>query len=83
MSTRFGQILKHAIMTCHPNNAASFKKNFNDLKILLDSMTLSDINLPAHLYSNNIFKEPNKAPCTFVNIFENENVVRVSKPGVV
>lgn len=74
MSTRFGQMLKHAITTCHPNNAGSFKTNFNDLKVLLDSLRLSDINLPKHLYSNTSFKEPNKAPVTFVNIFENENV---------
>lgn len=74
MSARFGQMLKHAIMTSNPNNAGSFKTNFNDLKILMDSMRLSDINLPTHLYSNNSFKEPTKAPCTFVNIFENEYV---------
>lgn len=74
MSNRFGQMLKHAITTCHPNNAGSFKTNFNDLKTLMDSIRLSDINLPTHLYSKTSFKEPNKAPCTFVNIFENENV---------
>lgn len=74
MSARFGQILKHAVTTCHPNNASSFKTNFHDLKVLMDSLKLSDINLPPHLYSNASFKEPNKAPCTFVNIFENDNV---------
>ncbi|XP_037045839.1 2-aminoethanethiol dioxygenase [Bradysia coprophila] len=77
MSSRFAQILKHAIITCHPNNAHSFKTNFNDLKILLDSLTISDLgpNLSSHLYSKNSFVETNKAPCTFVNIFENENLV--------
>jgi len=74
MSTRFGQILKHAITTCHPNNSGSFKTNFHDLKILMDSLKFSDINLASHLYSKESFKEPNKAPCTFVKIFENENV---------
>lgn len=79
MSSRFTQLLKHAVSTCHPKNASSFKSNFQDLKELLDSLTMSDINLPAHLYSKSSFVEPNKAPCTFVNIFENENVVRGSR----
>lgn len=74
MSARFVQMLKHAITTCHPNNAASFKTNFNDLKLLLDSLRLSDINLPEYLYATTAFKEPNKAPCTFVHIFANEYV---------
>lgn len=74
MSTRFAQMLKHAVTTCHPSNANSFKANLHALKILLDSLRMSDINLPSHLYSKTSFQGPNKAPCTFVKIFENENV---------
>lgn len=70
MSSHFANILKHAKLTCDPINAISFKNNFNILKQLVDKLKATDLAVNPELFSQKHFNRPNKAPCTYVNIYE-------------
>lgn len=70
MSSHFANILKHTKLTCDPINATSFKNNFTALKQLVDKLQTTDLSIDPELFSQKHFNRPNKAPCTFVNIFE-------------
>lgn len=72
MSSHFANILKHAKSTCDPKNSAVFKHNFVALKQLVDKLVPADLSLNPDLLSRKHFNRPNKAPCTYVNIFECE-----------
>lgn len=70
MSSHLANILKHAKSTCDPKNAAAFKYNFIALKQLVDKLESTDLSINPDLLSRKHFNRPNKAPCTFVSIFE-------------
>lgn len=65
---------RQARQTFDNKNCENFKKEFTLLKQLVDQLTLADLNLNPELVSPHAFRSPEKAPCTFVHIFENENV---------
>lgn len=74
MSSLFAKLLKQAFVTFDRQNVSTFPTNFNVLKQMVDQLTVKDINLELDLISEETFSQPNKAPCTFVHIFQNDDV---------
>ena len=76
MSSRFAQIIKQAKFTCDPKNKPSFAANFGKLKQLVDKLTASDLNIDKKVLDKKPFIPYSKnAPCTYIHLFENENVI--------
>lgn len=74
MSTLFLRILKQAQKTFDRRSVVNFTKEFSALKQLLDQLTLADLSLNPELVSRNTFRQADKAPCTFVHIYESEYI---------
>ncbi|XP_070497377.1 2-aminoethanethiol dioxygenase [Chironomus tepperi] len=66
----FMKIFQQAEKTFSNRNRDSYKTNFALLKKLVDKLVYSDLNLNPFLFSKKAFLVKNKAPCTFVNIYE-------------
>lgn len=77
MSSYFAQVIKHAKTTCDPKNVSTFLQNFLVLKHLVDKLTAADINIDQRILQKQNYlgqSSHNRAPCTFIHIFENEHV---------
>lgn len=72
MSGLFARVVKQAFITFDQTNASKFKTNFNTLKLLVDQLTPKDLNIDPQLMQSSTFMEQNKAPVTYVGIFEHE-----------
>ncbi|KAL7049413.1 hypothetical protein ACKWTF_003684 [Chironomus riparius] len=69
-SAVFMKIFQQAEKTFSNRNRDCYKTNFAVLKKLVDKLVYSDLKLNPFLFSQKAFKVKNKAPCTFVNIYE-------------
>ncbi|XP_055373195.1 2-aminoethanethiol dioxygenase [Condylostylus longicornis] len=74
MSTLFSKVVKQAVITFDRKNSSKLKTNFNVLKELVDQLSISDVGLDSDLVTEESFDKPLKAPCTFVDIFENSRI---------
>lgn len=74
MSSLFRRIINDAKLTFDRKNFANFKKNFLLLKQLVDQLTINDLNIDPELMSTTTFNCPDKAPCTYIHIYENDNI---------
>ena len=72
MSTLFALVVRQAYITFDRSNAAKFRANFNTLKLLVDQLTSTDLSIDAALLTNKSFERPNKAPVTYLEIFQNK-----------
>lgn len=73
MSALFARIARQAFVTFDQSNVSKFGANFSQLKSLVDQLTPSDLNLDPELMQTRYFyNRPNKAPVTYLNIFEHE-----------
>lgn len=73
MSALFARIVKQAFITFDQSNVSKFRSNFNALKSMVDLLTPNDLNLdPGLMQSNSFYNRPNKAPVTYLEIFEHE-----------
>lgn len=66
--------MKQAQATFSKENKDLLLHNIPILKKLIDELKFSDLAIPASIISKKAFSIPNKAPCTFVSILENEEI---------
>lgn len=62
-----------------------FRTNLDILKHLLDKTTAADVNLHPQFMSKSLWMQPDKAPVTYIGIFENELVsmgIFILRPGM-
>ncbi|KAL3268046.1 hypothetical protein HHI36_007176 [Cryptolaemus montrouzieri] len=84
----FGQIntlVKQAMetFTCRKE---FFQQNIEILKTLMDKITSNDVRLNPALLSHSIWEKPNKAPATYVDIYQDDVItlgIFVLKPGMI
>lgn len=69
-SPAFKKIFQQAEKTFSIRNRESYKANLALLKKLVDKLVYSDLNISTYLSSKKAFLVENKAPCTFINIYE-------------
>lgn len=84
MSTLFAKVVKQSLTTFDRKNVSALKANLKVLKQLVDQLTPRDLNLDTDLMSEEAFRCQDKAPCTFVSVFEHEDVsmsVFILRPG--
>lgn len=73
MSSLFARVVRQAFLTFERENGPTFLTNFMALKQLVDQLTPKDLNIDPVLLSNNYFKsDPDKAPVTYMEIFEHK-----------
>lgn len=73
MSSLFAKIIRQAKITFDHKNIEIFRTNFNELKLLVDQLKIQDLNINTNLISREAFSTQAKAPCTFVDIYENDH----------
>ncbi|XP_055607900.1 2-aminoethanethiol dioxygenase [Uranotaenia lowii] len=71
MTTLFARVFRQAKLTFEQANTERFITNLQNLRALVEQLTLADLNLDAGVVSRETFQQTTKAPCTFVDIFEN------------
>ncbi|KAK9880139.1 hypothetical protein WA026_008654 [Henosepilachna vigintioctopunctata] len=77
-------VLKQALETFTCRREV-FHQNIEKLKHLMNNVTIDDVRLNPALLSSNIWQKPNKAPATYVDIFQDNNVtmgIFVLKPDM-
>lgn len=72
MSGLFARVVKQAFVTFDQSNVGKFKSNFNALKLLVDQLTAMDLNIDPELMKSSYFKSRDKAPVTYMEIFQHE-----------
>lgn len=87
MINHVSALIKQAIITftSSASKTDSFNRNFDKLKCLLNETTATDINLNPNYLSEALWKMKDKAPVSYIKIFE-DNLVSVGvfllKPGM-
>ncbi|XP_055532154.1 2-aminoethanethiol dioxygenase [Wyeomyia smithii] len=71
MTTLFARIFRQAKITFEQTNADRLLSNLQNLRTLVEQLTLHDLNLDPAVVAHETFQQPLKAPCTFIDIFEN------------
>lgn len=71
MTTLFARVFRQAKVTFEQTNAERFLSNLQNLRALMEQLTLADLNLDPAVVSRETFQQATKAPCTFIDIFEN------------
>lgn len=66
------RIIKQCRSTFEPKNKAAYQKNLSLLQQLVSQLSYSELKLPQSLVARQAFADPNKAPCTFIALFESE-----------
>lgn len=64
--------------------AEIFKTNLQQLKTMLDTLTAEDVNLDPALLEDNTWNDPQKAPMTYIELYQDTHVnigMFVLKPG--
>lgn len=74
MSALFARVFRQARVTFEHTSVTDpkFVPNLYALRQLVDQLTLADIGLDGSLLSTETFQQPEKAPCTYVGVFEND-----------
>lgn len=73
MTSLFARIFRQAKVTFEHANAERFLSNLQNLRALMDQLTLADLNLDPAVVSPETFQQTTKAPCTFIDIYENSH----------
>jgi cysteamine dioxygenase len=72
MSSLFYRVFRQAKQTFDARNHENFSHSFNQLKQLVNQVTITDLNINPMLASHSAFEIEDKAPCTFVNIYDSD-----------
>lgn len=77
-------IYRQALHTFDDNRKNEFPTNLNKLKAMMDSLKAEDLGYDDSLSNPERWMKPNKAPCTYIEVFQNRQVnmsIFVLKPG--
>ncbi|XP_974899.2 2-aminoethanethiol dioxygenase [Tribolium castaneum] len=72
LTSQIGTVLKQAVTTF--TNKELFFQNMEILKALLDKTTAEDVNLHPQFMTEALWQRPNKAPVTYIDIYEDYNL---------
>ncbi|CAK1594572.1 unnamed protein product [Parnassius mnemosyne] len=75
---------RHALHTFDDKFRNDLNKNFDKLKTMMDNLRAEDLGYDKSLSDPATWRRPNKAPCTYVEVFQNSRVnmsIFVLKPG--
>lgn len=67
------KIFQQAVITFNVANSRDLQRNLVTLKSLVDTIRYSDLNLDQGLISKSFFSQPDRAPCTYVGMYEDQN----------
>ncbi|CAH0555495.1 unnamed protein product [Brassicogethes aeneus] len=84
MLSHIGSVLRQARVTFTCSKDLLYQ-NIEILKALLDKTTSEDVNLSSQFQSEELWKRPNKAPVSYIDIFEDDNFtvgIFVLRPGM-
>lgn len=70
MSSLLAKIFQQAVVTFNTANHVDLQRNLGLLKSLVNTLRYADLNLDPRLVSKSFFSQPDKAPCTYVGIYE-------------
>ncbi|XP_055626131.1 2-aminoethanethiol dioxygenase [Toxorhynchites rutilus septentrionalis] len=71
MTTLFARVFRQAKVTFEQTSAERLLSNLQNLRVLVEQLTLADLNLDTTIASRETFQQSTKAPCTFIDIYEN------------
>ncbi|XP_028164956.1 2-aminoethanethiol dioxygenase [Ostrinia furnacalis] len=75
---------RHALRTFDDNFKNELSTNLSKLKIMMDSLKAEDLGFDASLGDPSTWSRPNKAPCTYIEVFQNSQInmsIFVLQPG--
>lgn len=75
---------RHAVRTFDDKFKSDFKTNLSKLKTMMDALKAEDLGFDKMLGDVATWKKPNKAPCTYIEVFQNSQInmsIFVLKPG--
>lgn len=75
---------RQALHTFDDNNKRDIESNMIKLKALMDRLTADDLRFNKDLSNPHLWERPYKAPCTYIEVFQNSRVnmsIFVLKPG--
>lgn len=70
MSALLAKIFQQAVITFRPTNNLELPRNLETLKSLVDKIRYADLELDPRFITKSFFAQPEKAPCTFVRVYE-------------
>lgn len=70
MSALLTRIFQQAVITFKPANYGDLQRNLGMLRSLVDTIRYSDLNLDPEIVTKSFFAQPDKAPCTYVGMYE-------------
>lgn len=77
-------VYRHALHTFDDNFKNDLSTNLSKLKSMLDTLKAEDLGFDKTLNDQDTWKKPNKAPCTYIEVFQNKQInmsIFVLKPG--
>ncbi|KAJ3643379.1 hypothetical protein Zmor_026093 [Zophobas morio] len=83
LTSHIATVLRQAVVTFA--NKEMFYQNLEILKALLDKTTGEDVNLHPQFMTEDLWQRPNKAPVTYVDIYEDYNLtigIFILKPNM-
>lgn len=75
---------RHALQTFDAKSKSDLTSNLNKLKTMMDKLKGEDLGFDKTMNDPAIWKRPSKAPCTYVEVFQNSQInmsIFVLKPG--
>lgn len=75
---------RHALRTFDDNTKCDLAANLDKLKIMMDALKAEDLGFDKTLSDLENWRQPNKAPCTYIEVFQNRMInmsIFVLKPG--
>lgn len=77
-------IYRHSLHTFDDSQKNSLKANLDKLKTMMDGLRAEDLGYDNNLKDVQFWRQPNKAPCTYIEVFQNSQInmsIFVLKPG--
>ncbi|CAH0597706.1 unnamed protein product [Chrysodeixis includens] len=77
-------VYRHALKTFDDNTKHNLNTNLGKLKSMMDKLRSEDLGFDKTLGEHDIWNTPNKAPCTYIEVFQNSKInmsIFVLKPG--
>ncbi|KAJ8715631.1 hypothetical protein PYW07_010113 [Mythimna separata] len=77
-------IYRHSLHTFDDRQKAELMANLGKLKSMMDGLRSEDLGYDNNLKDVSFWRQPNKAPCTYIEVFQNSQInmsIFVLKPG--